>query len=458
MGVTSDLAKFVLDTEYRDLPSEVTSLAKNAATDIIGVTIAGSTDSIADILKYNIKSTAGVEECSAVGIGLKSTCPIAAFSNGILAHVLDYDDQHWHFHGHPSCTAFPAALAAGEKNNASGKEVFTAYALALEIECRIGATLWPSHAQRGFHVTGTIGTFGAVAAAGRLFELNHDQMISAFGIAASQAAGLRANIGTMTKSLHAGKACENGVFAALLARKGFTSTKEAFEGRLGFCRCTSDVENCKSITERIGNEWVMLDPGDHNSGLFFKYYPGAGGGGGSFDALIPFAKEHNISPEEIESIETSTTQYGYDITGRVATTGLEGRFSLPYWIAISFVDRAASLASFTDPMVQRPEVSRLMRKVKITIIDEKDAKGNEQEAGRVFKIKLKDGRMIEPKVVTMKTKKGGLTNPMSREDFKLKYRNCAKLVLSSDIAEESATKVEQLESLNSIRELTELIR
>ena len=160
----------------------------------------------------------------------------AALINGISSHVLDFDDTHLRTVIHPSGPVAPALLALAETRPVPGKDLLLAFVLGVEVECRIGNGVCPSHYDQGWHVTATAGVFGAAAAAGKLLHLSETQMVQALGIAATQAAGLREMFGTHCKPFHPGRAAQNGLFAALLAARGFTSSAEAIEGRRGFAR------------------------------------------------------------------------------------------------------------------------------------------------------------------------------------------------------------------------------
>lgn len=450
LEITHNIVDFIIGTNYKNIPEGIIDLAKRAILDNLGVALAGASYLIGEILNSHLLEAGGKEESTVIGLALKTSRPNAALANGVLAHFLDYDDTHWPYHGHPSSTVLPPALAVAEYDRLSGKEVLAAFALGLETECRIGISLYPILDPKGFHITGVAGTFGSVAAAGKLLGLSSEELSCAFGIVGSLAAGLRANFGTMTKSLHVGKACYNGVMAAMLAKRGFTANKKIIEALLGFSHAFSGQQEYSRMIDGIGERWVIQDPGDHKSGLWQKYYPCGGSGGGTFETMIPMVKRYNIDPEDVASVETYVSRHSFDSSGRIPSTGLEGRFSIPFWVAVSIIDKEVTLDTFTDEKTREPEIKRLMEKVKLHINAEKAQLAH-------FKVKMKDGSIYENELGSSQMKKGGLENPLSYEDLENKYRSCAKLVLPEEKIDKSIDMLMELENITDISQLMALM-
>jgi len=444
------MVDFIIGTNYEDIPEGITDLAKRAILDTLGALLAGASYPIIEILKSYLLEVGGKEESTVIGLALKTSRPNAALANGVLTHFLDYDDTHWPYHGHPSGTVLPPALAIAEYDRLSGKEMLAAFALGIETEVRIGIPLWPILDPKGFHITGVAGAFGSVATAGKLLGLSSEELSCAFGIVGSLAAGLRANFGTMTKPLHVGKACYNGVMATMLAKKGFTANKDIIESFLGFSHAFSGQQVYNKMIDGIGERWVIRDPGDHKSGLWQKYYPCGGSGDGTFEVMIPMAKKYNINPEDVTSVETYVTRHTSDTVGRIATTGLESRFSMPFWVAISIIEREVTLDTFSDQETRKPEIKRLMRKVKLRVDEEKAHLAH-------FKVKMKDGSVYESELGSSQKKKGGLENPLSYEDLENKYRWCARHVLPEETINKSIDMLMELENLTDISQLIALM-
>src|SRR6185295_8607308 len=205
-----------------------------------GVALVGSLDEVGEITLAYVAGLGARREATLWATHAGTSMAEAAFVNGVFGHALDFDDVQASVHGHPSTTMIPAAIAVGEAVNASGKDVLAAYALGLEVSGKLGIAFGSGHYQRGWHATATTGVFGTAAVAARLLKLDVTQLRNALGLAASQAAGLLRNFGTMTKPFHAGHAARCGVQSALLARAGFTADTSIFDGKDGFLRVYGD--------------------------------------------------------------------------------------------------------------------------------------------------------------------------------------------------------------------------
>ena len=233
MKITENLVSLVRNTDYKNLTENCILEAKKCILDGIGITLAGSRHKASRILKKYVMEIGGGRHSTIFGNNpIKSSVSNSALVNGVACHVLDFDDTHRILGGHPTAVILPVVLALGEYTNSSGKDILTAFILGVEISCKIARGVNPYHYQTGYHVTSTIGVFGATAAAGKLLKLSNEELIYALGIAGSMSSGLKENFGTMTKSLHIGLAASNGIKAALLARKGLTASKQILEGEL----------------------------------------------------------------------------------------------------------------------------------------------------------------------------------------------------------------------------------
>ena len=231
MGITEQLAAFVVDTAFTDVPSQAYARAKEAILDGLGCALVGSPTTVGQMITRYVRQRSEATHAAVIGSGFKSSAPLAALANGTMAHALDYDDVNWHMNGHPTVPLLPAVLALGQEVRASGEEVLLAYALGFEVECKLGLGVNPRHYDLGWHATSTLGTLGASVACAKLLRLDVTHTRMALGIAASTAAGLRQNFGTMTKPLHPGQAAMNGVTAAQLAQLGWTADANILEAR-----------------------------------------------------------------------------------------------------------------------------------------------------------------------------------------------------------------------------------
>src|SRR6476646_3073096 len=230
-GLTASIAEFIVNAAP---PPRARERAAVAVCDTVGVVLAGASEPAPRIVRATITSESR-GNCRILGTAERASASEAAFANGVAAHALDFDDMCFVSMAHPTCALVPAAIAAAELADASGRAVLDAYIVGFELECRLGMTMTPRHYHaRGWHCTSSIGTLGAAAAAARLLGLTPAATVDALGIAASLACGLKENIGTMVKPLHAGIAARNGVMAALLAKNGFTAREAAIDGPQGY--------------------------------------------------------------------------------------------------------------------------------------------------------------------------------------------------------------------------------
>src|SRR5574341_235365 len=309
MGLTQEIANYVFRTRYRDIPEAVVQLARGFILDGFGVALAGSTDECSRIVQAHIRQMTGKAEARVLGTKLSAPAPKAALANGVAGHAMDYDDTQlstskeavYCLLTHPTTPVLAAVLAVGEKEKISGEDFVLAYILGVEVECRIADAINPRHYQSGFHSTATIGGLGAAMAVGKILELKEEQLIRALGIAASMASGLRENFGTMTKPLHAGRAAENGVTAALLANAGFTAATNILGAKRGFFNAAAGGCDETKLVGRFGRPYFMQEPG-----ISIKPYPSGSLSHPAQDAILDLVKRHDLRAEQIETVEVGT--------------------------------------------------------------------------------------------------------------------------------------------------------
>ena len=230
MGATEKIAKWIIDTGYEDIPPDAIRVANESCFDLLGVILAGSTQPVADIIQQYVADQGVADEATVLAIGQRSTSSQAALANGTMGHALDYDD--FGGFGHPTVAIFPALLALGEKTGATGRDLLEAYVVGCEVGLALQHTTKYNQMEKGFHATAVIGHM----ACAKLLGLDEQQTTMALGMAGSMAGGLIHNFGTMTKPLHAGLVCRDGITAAQLAQRGLTSGEHIIEHPLGFAR------------------------------------------------------------------------------------------------------------------------------------------------------------------------------------------------------------------------------
>jgi 2-methylcitrate dehydratase PrpD len=315
---TETLASYVAELKFDDIPPEVSDRAKVLTLDFLGSAIrarreAESTPSLLKMLEALALDAKG--DSTVFGDNKTWTPAVAALLNGALGHSLDFDDTHADSSLHASAPVVPAAFAIGEMVGASGRDVLTAIVAGYEVCCRLGNALDPtSHYARGFHPTATAGTYGAAAAAAKLFGLSQQQIVMAFGVSGSQAAGSLQFLinGAWNKRYQVGAAAMNGVIAATLARNGFVGSIESVEGKHGLLVGYSDDAHPDKAVAGLGSTFETMKIG-------VKPYPSCRYTHAALDAIIAMRREHNLTPDQIRKVEIGLHRNGITLTGDAAT-------------------------------------------------------------------------------------------------------------------------------------------
>src|SRR5579862_6946762 len=347
-NLTRGLAAQASAVTYEALPAPVRQLARQCVLDYFGVALAGADDPLAHILLDEMSEAGGAAQAGIIGHGARLPVLAAALVNGAIGHALDYDDVNLAMPGHVSVAILPALLALAEERQAPGKAVIAAFAAGYETCCRIGMALRPGHYTRGFHATGTIGAFGAAAACAHLLGLDAEATARALGIAGTQSAGLKSQFGTMCKPFHAGKAAQNGLLAARLAARGFSSRPDLVECAQGFAATHApDFHPEKALAEPKRGFYIFNNLFKYHAACYMTHAPIECG---------RQLRAQGVAPDAIAAIKLRLHQ----ATDRVCnipapTDGLEAKFSLRQTVAmaLSGVDTASlgaySVATATDP-------------------------------------------------------------------------------------------------------------
>lgn len=459
-SLTAEVASFITDTKSPRIPPDVMHLGKRSILDSMGLALAGNAAESGHLVRKYL-ATIGCptnKGCTVIGTNLKVPARFAAFANGIAIHADDYDDTQlavgkdrvYGLLTHPSAPALPAALAIGERDNRSGIDVLTAYQLGVEVETKISEAINPRHYDHGFHSTATIGTFAAAAVAARLLGLTHDQTRCALGIAASQAAGLRENFGTMTKPFHPGRSSESGIIAAELAKLGWTATPIVLEAGRGFFKAAGGGYDAAAIEGRLGNPWTFVFPGisikPHPCGSLT--HPGMG-------VLLDLIRRHDIRPEQVVKVKVGTNHNMPNaLIHHRPKNELQAKFSMEFCMAILLIERKGGLAEFTDKVVNRPDVQTMIERIEFGVHPEAEAAGYEKMR-TIIEIELADGRKVGGRA---DFGKGSPANPMTDTELSDKFRECAAWgKLPKANAAKVIDLVFRLEKLKSIRELTRML-
>jgi 2-methylcitrate dehydratase PrpD len=439
---TAAVAAFAAETRFEDLPSEVVRQVKRCLLDYVGLAIGAADQPAVSHALEAVQTLGGAPQASVLGTAVRTSAEHAALVNGIASHVLDYDDTHLPTVVHPTGPAMSAALAVGEWKNATGRDLITAFALGFEVECRVGLAVHPEHYDAGWHITGTAGAFGAAAAAGRLLGLDARRMSWALGMAGSQAAGVREQFGSMTKSLHIGRAAASGVLGAVLASLGFDATEQIFEGRRGFCAVLSTGQHLERLTEKLGQHWEFENNGIKPYACGVVTHP-------VIDAVRRLREREGLTAAQVQRIDARVHPLVPELTGkREPQAGLEGKFSLYHCAAIALIEGQAGPAQFTDEAVRRPEVVELRRKVEV------QAESTLAENQAEVNITLKDGRTVS---AWIEAATGTPQNPVSDQELKDKVHDLVWPHLPRWKEERLLEIVDSLVELEDVGMLAELL-
>ena len=436
--VTRTLARYVVNAKYEDLPAPVRKEATRTLLNWAGCAIGGSRHETLDIVIAALTPFAGAGQATVLGRKEKLDVLHAALMNGISSHIFDFDDTHLRTVIHPAGPVASAILAYSEYKPVSGRDFLNALVLGVEVECRIGNAVYPSHYDAGWHITGTTGVFGAAAAMGKLLGLSEQQMVWALGLAATQPVGLKEMFGTMTKSFHPGRAAENGLTSAFLAARNFTSSNQSIEAKEGWGNALSTARNYAEITENLGKTYEISSNTYKPFACGIVIHP-------TLDACIQLRNENKLTANQIERVDLRVNRLVEILTGKqTPQTGLEGKFSVYYAAAVAIVKGAAGEKQFTDALVRDPEITALRDRVTI-IVD--PAIGAERVRATIT---LKDGRKLEKYI---ENAIGSMRNPMTDQMLEAKFADLADGVIPTTQARKVMDLCWGVEKLTSAAEI-----
>ncbi|MGZ8266328.1 MAG: MmgE/PrpD family protein [Burkholderiales bacterium] len=420
MEVTRTLARYVVQSRREDIPPAMRHEAARALLNWAGCAIGSSRHETIENALGALLPFSGPPQAAILGRSERMDILHAALVNGISSHVFDFDDTHARA-VHPSAPVMPAILALAEWRALSGADLVHAFVLGVETECRVALSVYPEHYDVGWHITGTAGVFGAAAATGKLLGLTEQQMVWALGIAATQAAGLREMFGSMCKSLHPGNAARNGLAAALLASRNFTSSERGIEAPRGFAHVASTRFDPSIITDGLGAHYELANN---------MYKPFACGlvVHAAIDGAIQLRNEQNIKPDDVERIDVTVAPIVLELTAKEKPqTGLEGKFSIFHATAVALVEGAAGEAQFSDACVRDPRVVRVRERVHIT--QDPTLKRTQARVAITLKNGARHERYVEHAL-------GTLQRPMSDADLEAKFRGLVEGILTPAAAQE----------------------
>jgi 2-methylcitrate dehydratase PrpD len=467
LGVTEKLARFALETKYEELPASIIEEVKLRFLDTIGITLAGSRHPSTLISLEVARHMGGKPDVSIIGHPDRTSSPLAAYVNGISAHAYEFDDFTPSAYTHMSVCVVPGSLAVGEELGVSGRQLIEAFVLGFEVGTRIGRGMTPYLFNHGWHPNGILGSIGVAVAAAKMMELDLMQTRMAISIAASEASGVRKNVGSMGKAFHVGHGVRCGVFAALLAQRGFKVDPDIIEGldvgkghdRFGFVDTFNGIGNYRleRMIDALGEDWEL---GQNRTVV--RLHPTASCSGASIDAMIDLAKKHDLKADQVERIELETTRECLTIACYPEPIDShKARFCLPYMMAVSLVDRKAVIAQFTDERIKQDDVQSLMKRVKVSVPDDFERHhGTWGDEGcnwgeMRLAVHLKDGQVLQ---TSRSHGRGWPENPAKWKDLAEKYADCAENILPAPRIEETMAMINDLEKLPDVTELMTALR
>ena len=447
------LAERALSVKTQSLSPEIIASAKIAMSDTIGVTLLGASSDTAEIARQATAITEQEGPATILGTTLRANQLDAAFANAVAGHAFDYDDFTELFGGHPSVPILPGLLAVGETTSATGIELIRAYIIGVELETRLALGVHFQHYEKGWHPTSTLGVFGAAAGCAYLLNLDATQTAQAIAIAASNASGIKANFGTMTKPLHIGQCARSGVLAAQLAAKGFTANPHALEAPQGFLDVYNGPGNYS--IERILDKWfdppLVLSPG-----INLKQFPCCGSTHPAIFAAIRLRERQRLDHKLIRRIEILTHPRRLPHTNQPHPhTSLESKFSIQYCVARALVDGQVTLADFENAAWEQTNITRLLS---ITQVGEHSdmVKLESGTFGAQVNITLENQEQISERIDHGGGR--GPDNPMTDTERRNKFVDCASRTLPNAQVSRLFDTLEQLERVHSISKLVELAR
>jgi 2-methylcitrate dehydratase PrpD len=435
VGTTRDLAEFAYKTSFADLPAAVVHETKRDIINVLGVSLYSARDPSLQAMFSMFEAEGGNGRASVWGTGRKTTLQFAALANGYTAHLEDYDDTHFPTVVHPTSPTLPGAFAIGEAAGASGRALIAAVALGIEVCCRVCNAIHPWHYDAGWHITGTMGVFGAAVASSKIAGLDVDGIVRTMGTAGTQAAGVREAFGTMSKAMHAGRAAQAGVVSTLLSQGGFTSAPAILEGRRGVFEVMSSGRELSRATAGLGETWEIFQNGLKPYSCGVVSHP-------LIDAAIALHSRPGFDADAIDTIDAYVHPLVPELMGKAEPqVGLESKFSSYHCVAIGLIDGAGFPAQFSDAKATDGRLAAIRRKVKLNVDTSKA-----EDACKLV-LHMKDGSDLTEEV-THAT--GSPQNPMTDQRLEEKFLALATATIGEAAAKGLLDRLWQLDDAPTI--------
>lgn len=463
MNETRLLSEFLAGLDYGQLSEVVVSKAKRLVLDYLGYGMVAVNEPTARVLlKFVRKYNGDVRESTVLGFGIKVSCLNAALLNGALGHMCEMDDTHRQTGSHPGDSTIPSALAMGERERISGHEFLTAVVAGYEAALRVGAGVCPNHYLKGWHTTGTICTFGAAAAAGKVMGFDAGHMENALGLTGVQAAGMfgsapseKRDVTFMTKDLRPGKAAYTGVLSAVLTQMGLTCSPAILEGEKGFCALYSDKYDLGRVTEGLGEKFKILEVAHKPYSACRFIHP-------AIDATLQLMDQYHITKDDVKRVTVESYKYvaiGMDNMTPVGTYG--PRFSIQFQLALTLAEGRAGLKriiadeNYGLEKLKTQEIRTLMNKIGTVYNKDLDKEWNEQ---CLYSSTVKIETLNDQEYVQyVKYPKGEPENDLTTDELNEKFKTLSTRTLPERRANKIIDTVNRLPEIDDIRKLTRLL-
>lgn len=409
-NATQTIARFAAETPAGRIPDTVRHQAKRALLNFLATGVAGARDETFGTLLRSLPAWPAQGQATIVGRAERADALTAAFLNAAGGNVTDFDDTHLPTVIHPTAPIAPALYALSDLQRVRGADFIHAFVLGVEVACRIGNSISPTHYRRGWHITATCGVFGAAAAAGRLMGLDTRKMVFALGCAATQASGLVESLGQPTKSIGVGNAARNGLWSAQLAARGFEGPQRPLEGRFGFFNAIGETPKWPALLGGLGETWELAKNA-------YKPYPGGVVVHPVIDCVLDLRAKGVFETQDIARIVV----HGHPLLSERAdrpnvATGREAQVSVQHSAAVVQIFGKAGLDQYTDACVNDPAVLELRRKVEVV----QDAKIPVESA--MLELWTKDGRRHR---VSVEAARGSAGRPLTDRELEQKFESLA---------------------------------
>lgn len=426
-AITAQLARFTSELTWDAAPGPVRAAAETSLRDCLAVALAGSVEPEFGKLR-------AIEAPAQLEAGRLADATSAATLLGTAAHILDYDDIHLAMGGHPSAVVIGAVLAAGAARRADPPEILAGFLAGLESAARIGRAISAGHYHVGWHPTSVIGALAAAIGAARVMNLDQERTQRALGLAAAMSSGTKANFGTMSKPLQVGLASRAGVLAAAYADAGLTANETILDQQHGgFTRLFTESVDEQAFLDDLGTDFSITRPAP-----VIKLIPACGGVHAATWAAIDLAETHDLEPDAIARVKVEVHPKRIPHTNRpTVTTGLEGKFSTQYCVAVGMTQRRVTLADFTAEAIFERDRQALMSRTALMAAPDADEWPGSSEystgaRGARVTADLVDGTEVQ---AFLGAAPGYPGNAATAEQLRAKFLDCAGRAATADEAE-----------------------